>query len=82
MSEKRIYLVVGDTGVGKSAFINSNNINGEIIAAESKGKKSVTQKLQTYELKKFYLIDTKGFNDTETDDNNQILNTFLELYLE
>ncbi|KAL4484771.1 hypothetical protein ABPG74_019948 [Tetrahymena malaccensis] len=59
---KKIYLVLGNTGVGKSSFVRAITQNPDIQVSDS--QQSVTQECQKFEYDNFIYIDTPGINDT------------------
>jgi len=83
--EVPVYLVVGDTGVGKSTFVN--NILGAYKAhapISNKEGHSVTVGAQIYSsetLPLFSIIDTQGTNDTKNPDNNAILRSIFYRFI-
>ncbi|KAI7511627.1 hypothetical protein KC347_g3192 [Hortaea werneckii] len=64
-----LILVIGQTGAGKSHFINKTI--GDKVVKESSGLKSCTSKPEMVEVQvdehQFLMIDTPGFNDTRRD---------------
>ncbi|KAL4484773.1 hypothetical protein ABPG74_019950 [Tetrahymena malaccensis] len=60
--KKNYYLILGDTGVGKSSFIKKITENPDIQT--SSGKSSHTQACQIFENEGMNYIDTPGINDT------------------
>ena len=80
-----VYLVVGDTGVGKSTFVN-NILGGYKAFAPIKNQDghSVTIGAQIYlseTMPLFSIIDTQGTNDTKNPDNNSILRSIFYKFI-
>ncbi|KAL4484770.1 hypothetical protein ABPG74_019947 [Tetrahymena malaccensis] len=70
--EKKIYLVIGNTGVGKSSFVRAITQNPNIQVSDS--QESVTQECQKFEYDKITYIDTPGINDTRMSKFEVLLN--------
>ena len=74
-----MYIVIGETGKGKSTFINC--VAGKEIALVKEGLESTTNEAEVFETDNYFLVDTPGFNDTRHDDNKSILKQLLNLFL-
>jgi predicted GTPase len=72
MTNHLICLALGETGVGKSSFINA--ITGKKDCAVSSSGKACTNSYNIIETQrigeKFVFIDTPGLNDAKGDENN------------
>jgi GTPase SAR1 family protein len=81
-SDKPVYIVIGDSGVGKTTFVRYilGDEVGDVLK-ENPGGVSVTEGANLYECTKFepkfLVIDTQGTNDTKCSDNNAILKEIL-----
>ena len=68
-----VCLVLGETGVGKSSFINGITNQKEACKVSSKGK-ACTTKFKIVKTRnensQFYFIDTPGLNDAKGDEKN------------
>ena len=71
--EACIYLLLGETGVGKSSFVNMMN-HGEEIAKEGSTYESQTERVTSYKTTNphFRVIDTPGLYDTTGFTNEEI----------
>ena len=74
-----MYIIVGDSGKGKSAFINC--IAKQEVAVEGHEDLSTTSKAEIFETDGFLLVDTRGFNDTRDLDDKDILQEISNLFL-
>lgn len=81
----KIVLLVGNSGVGKSTFLN--NLHGENVQetnyiSKKLGRgKHTTRQVEIFPLDDFYLIDTPGFSTLELEkleDNERLSNFFPE----
>ena len=80
-----IYLVVGDSGAGKSSFINYL-MGGKVapVDEENPGGESTTQECDIYTTSTsplMHLVDTQGTNDTKNPDNNSVLLSIMHKFL-
>lgn len=81
LSEKTV-LLVGNSGVGKSTFLN--NLHGydvqetNIISKKLGRGKHTTRQVEIFPIEDFYLIDTPGFStlELETLDDGEMLSDF------
>jgi GTPase Era involved in 16S rRNA processing len=83
-AEIPVYFVVGDSGAGKSTFINK--LLGDEVAKvliENPGGKSITQGAQIYtsDNPKFHIVDTQGTNDTSNSTNDSVLASVMNKFL-
>lgn len=81
-SDNPVYIVIGDSGVGKTTFVNyicREKVG--FVPDENPGGESVTEGAIIHKCTKFepnfIVIDTQGTNDTRFSDNNAILKEIL-----
>lgn len=84
--KRRIFICFGDSGMGKSSFINFFKKNYEIKAETSDDGNSCTKSASIHSIShpllgEFDLVDTKGTNDTAEFDSVSILESLLDYFI-
>ncbi|KAI0018558.1 hypothetical protein F4780DRAFT_513091 [Xylariomycetidae sp. FL0641] len=72
MGDSSMILVMGETGVGKSTFINALKPNAVVVGHDLHSVQSPPQAVKLYlnqeETKSIIVVDTPGFNDSQRSD--------------